>query len=469
MKAIINWIILIPVLILAAGIELFTALNPEGAQSFFGMDTNGISEIILIAIVALFGLFFILSLFDKKTSPVHILRHNYAAGVCGVIAAFSLAGDTAATVAESFRGTPLGAMDIILVCASALAAIALLLVGINHCTASNTKSNVALLYLSIPLWCGVHLLSRFMSHTAQPVAMAETMDLVMYVCLAIFFMYAMMVVSLINGKNPVKAAIYWGAPASVASVVYALSVVGKVLNTQGASMFDYLDAVTSGFIGLYIISFIAELSFMSKTKDEQFVPELEAEEGEADDQEEAVAPAVEEEVILTDASDEDDAVESEINQNMKKFYDDISSVELEITEPELTAEPESVPAEQEIKPDYGSYFDNNEETEDMYIESENVAVNTTKKRSVDKSKYPVTSEKTTHQHAVRDEYVVGLDEVDGNTGYSSQASDTEDFVISNTGNETAEQMSKAKDSYEARLDEIDRLIISIQGGDADKK
>ncbi len=468
MKAIINWIILIPVLILAVGVELFTAFNPEGAQSFFGMDTNGISEIILIAIVVLFAVFFILSLFDRKTSPVHILRHNYAAGVCGVIAAFSLAGDTAATVAESFRGSPLGAMDIIVVCASAFAAIALLLVGINHCTASNTKSNTALLYLAIPLWCAVHLLSRFMSHTAQPVAMAETMDLVMYVCLAIFFMYAMMVVSLINGKNPVKAAIYWGAPAAVASVVYAVSVVGTVLNTQGTSMFDYLDAVTSGFIGLYIISFIAELSFMSKTKDEQFVPEAEAEENEEVSEEETTAPTVEEEVIYTE-SDEEDAIETEINQNMRKFFDDISSVELEISEPELSAEPEPVPAKEDNKPDYGSYFDNDEETDDMFIESENVAVDTTKKRFVDKSKYPVTSEKTTHQHAVRDEYVVGLDEVDGTADYSLQISETEDFVISKTGNETEEQMSKAKDSYEARLDEIDRLIISIQGGDADNE
>ena len=80
MKAIINWIILIPVMILAVGVELFTALNPQGASNFFGMDTNGISEIIIIAIVVLFALFFVLSLFDRKTSPVHILRHNYAAG-----------------------------------------------------------------------------------------------------------------------------------------------------------------------------------------------------------------------------------------------------------------------------------------------------------------------------------------------------------------------------------------------------
>ena len=43
MKAIINWIILIPVLILAVGVELFSALNPEGAQKFFGMDTNGLT------------------------------------------------------------------------------------------------------------------------------------------------------------------------------------------------------------------------------------------------------------------------------------------------------------------------------------------------------------------------------------------------------------------------------------------
>ena len=37
--------------------------------------------------------------------------------------------------------------------------------------------------------------------------------------------------------------------------------------------------------------------------------------------------AVEEEVILTDASDEDDAVESEINQNMKKLLSELENTE----------------------------------------------------------------------------------------------------------------------------------------------
>ncbi len=461
MKAIINWIILIPVLILAVGVELFSALNPEGAQKFFGMDTNGISEIILIAIVILFALFFLLSFLDRKTSPVHILRHNYIAGVSAVIAAFSLAGNTAANVAESFRGSALGTMDIILVVVSAVAAIALLLVGINHCTASNTKTNISILYLAIPLWCAVHLLSRFMSHTAQPVAMAETMDLVMYVFLAIFFMYAMMIVSLINGKNPVKAAIYWGAPAAVASLVYAVSIVGKVMNTEGSGIFDYLDAVTCGFLGVYILAFIAELSFMSKTKDEQFVPEAETDE--LPEETEAIVEDASEETEETVASVDLSAVESEINQSTRKYFDDISSVESEIEDTQEPADSEAVSDTEVPVRDYGSYFDDTEEKDKMYIESENIAVDTTKNIPVDKSKYPATNEKTTHQFAVRDEYVVGINEVTDQKSYASVSTDDSELVLSNTGSETVEQQKKARDDYEARLDEIDRLIISIQG------
>lgn len=461
MKAIINWIILIPVLILTVGVELFSALNPEGAQKFFGMDSNGISEIILIAIVVLFALFFLLSFLDRKTSPVHILRHNYLAGVSAVIAAFSLAGNTAANVAESFRGNALGTMDVVVVVVSAVAAIALLLVGINHCTASNTKSNVSLLYLAIPLWCAVHLLSRFMSHTAQPVAMAETMDLVMYVFLAIFFMYAMMIVSLINGKNPVKAAIYWGAPAAVASLVYAASIVGEVKNTAGSGIFDYLDAVTCGFLGIYILAFVAELSFMSKTKDEQFVPQAEADElpEETEENNEDSALQTEETVTPADST----AVESEINQSTKKYFDDISSVESEIEDTEDASVTEETLETDATVRDYGSYFDGTKEKDNMYIESENIAVDTTKNIPVDKSKYPATNEKTTHQFAVRDEYVVGLNEVSDKRSYASASTDNSELVISNTGSETPEQQEKAKKDYEARLDEIDRLIISIQG------
>lgn len=456
MKAIINWIVLIPVMILAVGIELFTALNPTGAENFFGMDANGISEIIIIAVVLLFVLFFVLSLFDRKTSPIHILRHNYPAGVCAVIAAFSLAGSTAATVADALRGANMDFMGTVLAVVSAFAAIALLLVGINHCTASNTKNNIAFIYLALPLWCAVHLLSRFMSHTATPVAMAETMDLVMYVFLAIFFMYAMMVVGLINGKNPVKAAIYWGAPAAVASLVYALTLVGKVLNTEGSGVFDYIEAVTFGFIGLYAVSFIAELSFMSKTKEEQVVL------SEEDDTEESDKQSVNDEEIQNDTETVvDNAVETEINESTKKFFDDISSVESEISEAVETIEVEDVKEENtaDVR-DYGSYFDN-EEAEDMYIESEKIAVDTTKKHPVDKSKYPVTGEKTTHQHTFNDDFIVGMDEDFGNDNIKDDKSD--DSVVS----ETIE--SNENDNLDARLDEIDRLIISIQGSDADKK
>lgn len=469
MKAIINWIVLIPVLVLAVGAELFTALNPENAQKLLKTDANGVSEIIIFALVGLFALFFILSLFDRKTSPVHILRHNYAAGIFGVIAAFSLAGDTAAKVAEGIRGTGIGTMDFIVLLVSAIASVAMLLVGINHCTATNTKTNLSFLYLSIPLWCAVHLLSRFMSHTATPVTMAETLDLVMYVFLAIFFMYAMMVVSLINGKNPVKAAIYWGAPAAVASLVYMSSLIGDIKASEAPSVFDYLGVVNCGAIGLYIICFIAELTFMSRTKDEQKVLDAVAEDvadeqPQTDDSAENTEETVIDEVVSVDdvGDTQEDEVESEINLNMKKFFDDISSVESEI-EPEEAEETETPDEDtDDTARDYGSYFDN-EENRDMYIESENIAVDTTKKHHADNTKYPTTHEKTVHEYADRDECIVGLDEVETTpAGYATDG-EADGFVISQTHKETAEDNSKAKDNYEARLDEIDRLIISIQG------
>lgn len=464
MKAIINWIVLIPVLILTVGIELFTALDPQGAQSFFGKDLNGISEIVLIAVVVLFALFFIMSLFDRKTSPVHILRHNYVAGICSVIAAFSLVGSTVATVAEGIRGTGVGAMDVVLALVSVMAAVAMLLIGINHCTASNSNNSGAFFYLSIPLWCAVHLLSRFMNHTAQPVDMADTLDLVMYVFLAIYFLYAMMVVSLINGKNPVKATVYWGAPAATASLVYAISVVGNTLSTKGASVFAYLEAVTCGFIGLYIIAFIAELSFMSKTVDEQYVSEgdLEADDEPEDSEEEALK----QETVVAVELPQSDEIESEINRNMKKFFDDISSVESEVPPTE-----EPSPSVEEVieapKRDYGSYFDA-EENECMFIEDEKLAVDTTKKIPVDKSKYPATNEEVIHEHIGSDEYVVGLNSIVDDDADASDHPDAKKHTFGKASKNVDSNADAENVSYEARLDEIDRLIISIQGEDSDK-
>ncbi len=464
MKAIINWIVIIPVLVLAVGVELFTAVSPEAAKSFFGTDPNGVSEIIIISLVVLFALLFLLSLFDRKTSPVHLLKKNYPAGVSAVIAAFALAGDTAASVAEGLRGSGMGAMDVIVMVASALAAVALLLAGINHCSGVNTKNNSAFLYLSVPLWCGAHLLSRFMSHTATPVSMAETLDLVMYVFMAIYFMYSFMVVSLINGKNPVKATIYWGAPAAVSALVYSASLIGANLNSESASVFGYLEAATTAFLGIYILSFVAELSFMSKTKEEQIIitNEPQTEEAvvtETDAVVETVVPVTLEETSeTTPVFAQTDAVEEEIQSNMKKFFNDISDVELEIEpeEEEVSEDSEDVDVIPESK-DYGSYFDS-EEPDEMYIESENIAVDTTKKHFADDRKYPLTDNETVQQQAVRNEYVVGLDEVGSVEASASKKADTQ----------PTETDSDADDSYAARLDEIDRLIISIQGGEADE-
>ena len=460
MKAIINWIVLIPVLVLAVGAELFTSVSPEGAKNFFGTDINGVSEIIIFSLIGLFALLLIFSLFDRRTSPVHLIKKNYAAGVCAVIAAFALAGDTAAGVAEGLRGSGLGAMDIIVMIASAFAAVALLLAGINHCSGVNTKNNSAALYLSVPLWCGVHLLSRFMSHTATPVSMAETLDLVMYVFMAIYFMYSFMVISLINGKNPVKAAIYWGAPAAVSALVYSASVIGANLQSESASLFGYLEAATCAFIGLYILSFVAELSFTSKTKDEQIVIAADSDKDDAEEevevpQETDTVVAVNTDFSQASAPAENSAVEEEMNSEMKKFFNNISDVELEI-EPE-EEEVLEVKASEELTEtkDYGSYFDT-EESDDMYIESENIAVDTTKKHFADESKYPLTGEETIQQGAVRDEYVVGLDEV-------SEKATPVVREIEASDNKSDDSVA-AEANYEARLDEIDRLIISIQGG-----
>lgn len=472
MKAIINWIILIPVLILAVGVELFAAINPDGAQNFFGLDADGISEIIIIALVVLFALFFVLSLFDRKTSPVHLIRRNYVAGASGVIAAFSLAGDTATTVAEAIRGTGMEFMEVLVAVVSAFAAVTMLLVGINHFTGSGTKNKTSLLFLSMPLWSAMHLMSRFMTHTATPVAMAETLDLVMYVFLAIYFMYSMMVISLINGKNPVKATIYWGAPAAVASLVYAASVIGKVINTEGSNAFDFLEAVTCGFMGIYILAFVAELSFKSKTKSEQKIIDgsVPAEDEEVDEVASENAPIAlnetEDTELLIDDEEFDNSVELEINETTRKYFDDISSVESEIEiEDDGVAENTENTEESDETRDYGSYFDV-EEDDDMYIESENVAVDTTKKRFADKAKYPVTGEPVSRQHAVRDEFVVGLDEV-GADELSFEVEDKSETVVIETKAETSKSSLDSEDGYEARLDEIDRLIISLQGGDSE--
>ena len=190
MKSTIKWLVFVPVCLVSTMLMVFAGLASYGNQAGAGISLNTASEIVITAFLCMYLFFVVLSIFDKQTARVHLLLKNPFCGVTAMISAFALAANAALEVTAMARSSSFSVIGGLTALFTLLSAAALLFVAMNHFSGSNTAHNISVLYLALPLWCGIHLISRFLTHTADPVSAADTLDLVMYVALALFFMYS---------------------------------------------------------------------------------------------------------------------------------------------------------------------------------------------------------------------------------------------------------------------------------------
>ncbi|MBE6735135.1 MAG: hypothetical protein E7563_07350, partial [Ruminococcaceae bacterium] len=89
-KSVLNWILFVPVCAMSVALITICGLNPDSINDIFATDLNGIAEIIAFSVLGLFLACFVFSLFDRKTSPVHLLKKNYFCGALAFVSAFGL-------------------------------------------------------------------------------------------------------------------------------------------------------------------------------------------------------------------------------------------------------------------------------------------------------------------------------------------------------------------------------------------
>ena len=387
---------------------------------------------------------------------------------------------------------------------TALAGIALLFVGLSHFSGTNTTKGISIFYLMIPLWCGVHLIDRFLKHTATPVDAADTMDLIMFVALAMFFINATMVHVLIPGKNAVKASVTFGFPAIVSAFVYGVSLIFNVLASDSNAMIDFIPAVGYIIIGLYVLGFTSELSFKAKSVEEQLVVEFSEEETES-------KVDVEDSVQTADGSVDEtsfDAVETSVpfeeaevsemvvtSANESSFdsvavFDEAvqeTAIEEETSEELFVEEEIDIPAKLPEPEDASEFYVAEElfrEAQQKDTESENTQAVYDDAGSEDemiidgkdKACEPIALKSSTFDSRPK-----------GPTIREAVMYDDEDFILTVESGEGAEEVppdrvedissvilekeepeapKTVEKTYADRLDEIDQLIISIQGGDS---
>lgn len=510
-KSLVKWIFFVPVCVMAVALTVISGASPALAQDFFGTDMNGIAEVIAFSILGLFLVCFVLSLFDKTTSPVHLLRKNYFSGICAFVAAFAFAATAALDITTMIQINTIDIMSMITAVFTALAGVALLFVGLSHFSGTNTTKGISVFYLMLPLWCGVHLIDRFLKHTATPVDAADTMDLIMFVALAMFFINATMVHVLIPGKNAVKGAVTFGFPAVVSSFVYGISLVFNVLASDSNAMIDFIPAVGYIVIGLYVLGFTTELSFKAKSVEEQMLVESAAEPADSapeSEDSEQISPQIGAEDdgaegVSFDAEavsvpfEEAEVSEDEVTSAAEPSFDSVHVFDENIQEPES----EHVPSEDECFDD--EQFDIPVKLPEVSDDSECDVAEQLYYEAQQRDIMSVNEETVQDLAGSEDEMIIdGKDKVSEPVVQKVSASDTrpkgptvreavmyddEDFILTVEGNEASEGESSdrfedissfilekeeneasnnVEKTYADRLDEIDQLIISIQGGDS---
>lgn len=492
-SSLVKWILFVPVSLMSIGLTLFSLIAPDSFYSVFSGDRNAVAKIVTLAILGLFVVSFILALFDRKTSPAHLLRKNYVAGALAVITAMSMAAGAAYEVTQMINSDNLRIMSVVNAVLAALSGIAMLYVGLNHFSGTNTPKPIALLYLTLPVWCGSHLIDRFLTHTDSPVAAAETMDLVMFVALAMFFINAMMVHSLIVGKRTVNSTITFGLPAVIAAIVYGLINMFAAMAGPRFLAFDLLSGVVYILMGLYVLSFTAELSFMSKTVDEQIIA---GDEEESDDfsneyynDDEYSEEEPTEDSVTVNANDEEefdadssyDVTPVTVTANVEETVDyaEINDSEYEEDEEADVFEDTSFTvelsdadvADELIKDAHKS--DVNSAEVSVVAEQENEETTTEKQDDDDmffgkrnkeenKLKGPTTRESVNFED---DDFILSVNNIESPDPVYDKNEDISAFILERQEKDDTNKNSR---SYVDRLDEIDKLIISIQGGDGNK-
>lgn len=480
-NSILKWILFVPVCIMSVVISLFNGLMPGTVPDFFATDQNGIAGIIAFSVLGLFVVCFILSLFDKKTSPVHLLKKNYFCGAVAIAAALAMAGCAAYEVTQMVNAGLFEIMTVVTALFTAIGGVTMLYLGLNHFSGVNTPKNISILYLSLPMWCGVHLIDRFLKHTASPVAAADTMDLLMFVAMAMFFINATMVHSLIPGKNAVKATVNFGFPTVIVAFVYGISLAFSSIN---AVRFDFLSLFPSFvyiLIALYAMGLTVELSFFSKTVDEQVILEPEDPEGEtfadeyySDEEIEETEEAFEEDTEeVTEDDEQDEQTEDEISEDAleeeEEITETVAPASVRVAEDTEEADAEENSADElyraaqlsDIKATEDITENNTTGSDTDVIIDDNIGavmpVKTTSGSSEHRPKGPTTREAIMYED---DDFILSVDSAEQKEPEFDKDEDISAFILEKQ--EDVRDKRSSKKSYAERLDEIDKLIISLQ-------
>lgn len=291
-----SWILFIPLTLAAIFFKLAQTIFPD--NSILGLSDLHLEYAVIGCVVLIFLFALIMCLCDRRISKYYLPHRNYAAGIIGLLIAVVTAADGADSFYGIISADKINVLAVIEAVMLVFAAVVFVVMGLNHSFVNKTKKTFGLLYVAPALLCAIRLIRCFVEFTTESLVQADVTRLFCYIFATMFFFNYAVTLSLTEAKNAVKSCFIYGFPAAAAMISYAAG--NLYANFDSENIMKNAHYVEVALIGLYILSFIIELTIFVKDKDHVVVVD------EDDDYKDIDEDKPEDgEVVVTDLDEED--------------------------------------------------------------------------------------------------------------------------------------------------------------------
>ncbi|MCH5303454.1 MAG: hypothetical protein J1E41_01200 [Ruminococcus sp.] len=265
MKSKLCWISFIPFAILAVVIEVL-----QNNSILFSKDSNLAPYLVVGAVLVILLINIIFVAIDKKSSPVYLLSMNIPAAAFATLAAALVASKSALIMILDLQNHTYTLFTLALSVFGILTSICLVIIALAHIQGRNFFPRMGVLFLSMPVWAGLMLISEFLSNRTVSVSSVNPINLFCYAFTMIFLFKLAMLIATVDGKNPVKSMYLYGLPLAGLGLAVGVNTIFSIIYDG----FDYSENIISfAFFAfaLYVISFNIELSKNSYSNEEQLL------------------------------------------------------------------------------------------------------------------------------------------------------------------------------------------------------
>ena len=260
MKVRLSFVPFIPIAIAMVVFKMMSLVAVDSNGFVAGMDRVGVAYTVIGGALALFLLCVLVNIFDKKTAPVYEIRKNPIAGVMACISAVLISGVSLFDFLNLSPASKYYFMAVITALSAIPAAIALFVMCTVHFRGKTTVNSISLLYIFPCLWSCTQLIGEFLNATKISVTASDMSQMFCYIFLTLYFFSYSMIISRIQGRNPVKACYIYGLPAAAICLAYGVYVFSTTI-VNGAGRSNMLIGGMFVILAVYILSFVVEMSF----------------------------------------------------------------------------------------------------------------------------------------------------------------------------------------------------------------